>query len=310
VNIKADISVVAPRTFFGCQNLTNVTLPMKIREIGDNAFFGCANLEILQIPASVTNIGDYAFSSSGLVSVSLPDSLASMGFLAFSDCARLTEISIPQGLAFIRAATFENSPKLQAINVDPQNPSYSSLDGVLFNKDQTVLSLYPAGKAGSYSVPQTVAVVGEFAFSACSGVTSLNIPKSVKVIGYAGFVACTNLSTIYFEGNAPSEGGGLFESAPFPTVYRLPKTSGWNATFGGAPVILWNPEFQTPISNEGRFEFTITGPAEAAIIVEVSAELDPPAWLPISTNIFGVTGTARFSDPKSTPRRFYRFRSP
>ena len=81
---------------------------------------------------------------------------------------------------------------LTAITVDALNSAYSSVDGVLFNKSQTTLIQYPAGKAGtSYTIPNSVTSIGDSAFSGCTSLTSVTIATSVTSIGDEAFYDCT-----------------------------------------------------------------------------------------------------------------------
>jgi len=116
------------------------------------------------IPAGVTAIGDYAFAMcTGLTGVTIPASVTSIGNNEFSGCSSLTSIIV---------AT--------------QNNAYSSVEGVLLNKNKTVLIAYPAGKQGSYTIPAGVTSIGEYAFYG-TNLTSISIPNSVTSIGDNAF---------------------------------------------------------------------------------------------------------------------------
>jgi len=129
------------------------------------------------------------------------------------------------------------------------------------------------------------------------------------------FQSCTSLTGVYFLGNAPSVGLTVFNNATLVTVYYLTGTTGWNATFGGRPTVLWNPQVQASITNigvsENRFGFTITGIPQMVVTVEASTNLVSSSWSPVGTNTL-TDGTSYFSDPKWTnnPARFYRLRMP
>jgi hypothetical protein len=124
--------------------------------------------------------------------------------------------------------------RLTAITVDPTNPSYSSLDGVLFNSSTTTLIQCPEGKAGSYTIPGTVTSVGDDAFAWC-WLNSVTIPISVTSIGDGAFCWCSSLTSAVFMGNAPAMGDGVFNGAPnsFTAYYFNGATGFTSPTWDG-----------------------------------------------------------------------------
>jgi hypothetical protein len=106
----------------------------------------------------------------------------------------------------------------------------------LFNHNQTMLIQYPGGKAGSYTVPNSVTSIGDEACDGCTDLTSVTIGNRVTSIGNWGFSHCTNLTRVYFQGNAPTISPSVF-SGDAATVYYLLGTTGWGATFGELPTV-------------------------------------------------------------------------
>ena len=271
----------------------------------------------------VTTIGDSAYAScTGLTSVSIPDSITNIGMSAFSDCTSLTRITIPDSVTSIGGGVFQGCDSLTAITVDALNPVYSSVDGVLFNKDQTALVQYPVGKAGTYTIPNTVTSIGDSAFSGCTSLTSVTIPDSVTKIGDSAFLDCYSLTTVSFQGNAPScypdtfvYHSGISTGLLAATVYYLPGTSGWGPTFAGLPAVLCTLQVPTSDASFGvqtnQFGFNINGPSGMVVVVEACTNLANPTWSPVNTNAL-TNGSSYFSDPQWTnyAARFYRIRSP
>ena len=121
------------------------------------------------------------------------------------------------------------------------------------------------------------------------------------------------------KGDAPMLGGtNVFADDDHLTVYNLPGTTGWDRTFGGRPLVLWNPRPEKIGLGVGvhtnQFGFNLTGSSNLVLVVEGSTNL--MNWSPVSTNTLntfgGTNGTSYFSDSQWTnyPGRFYRLRSP
>lgn len=99
---------------------------------------------------------------------------------------------------------------VENINVEGGNPAYSSVNGVLFNKDQSELLAYPAGREGRYRIPSSTTSIAEYAFSRSIKLTEVSIPNSVTRIGEKSFMGCDSLLEVVIEG-APSIGLHAFD---------------------------------------------------------------------------------------------------
>ena len=116
---------------------------------------------------------------------------------AFKDCKAITSVTIPDSVTSIGYDAFENCIGLKEISVSPDNSDYSSQNGILFNKDKTMLITYPCGKSEtSYTVPSTVVTIREGAFRYCYNITSVTIPDSVTNIYRGAFENCTGLTSV------------------------------------------------------------------------------------------------------------------
>jgi hypothetical protein len=186
-------------------------IPDSVTKIGERAFYECSGLTSLAIPDSVTEIGNWAFAyCSGLTAVTLPNSVTTIGYEAFDGCSKLVAIIIPDSVTKIDKRAFSDCYNLTAINVDVANPVYSSVDGVLFNKDQTILTTCPPGQTESYTIPNSVTTIGEWAFANCSGLTEVTIPNSITTIGGDAFRACSGLAFLTIPDSVTEIGNWAF----------------------------------------------------------------------------------------------------
>lgn len=180
VVVEEGVKNIADGAFQYCATLSQITLPSSITEIGVNAFYGCSQLTELIIPEHVTEIKEGAF----------------------GDCLALKEITVPASVERIASRAFSvGRGNLEAIKVDPDNPNYCSVDGVLFDKEMSILIQYPSGrKDACYKAPEGVQHIADCAFSHCIWLDSVVLPDSVVDIGDLAFYQSTLDSIILGEG--------------------------------------------------------------------------------------------------------------
>ena len=205
---------------FSGVNLTGVTIPSSVTSIAAGAFSGSANLTSITvaaantfysnvngvlfnknqttliqcpggmtgigsytIPASVTSIANQAFAGCAkLPGITIPSSVTSIGADAFQGCAGLTGVTIPVSVISIGGGAFSGCSHLTAITMAAPNSNYSSVNGVLFNGNQTTLIQCPGGMAASYGIPGSVNSIASEAFSGCAKLPGVTILSSVTSI--------------------------------------------------------------------------------------------------------------------------------
>ena len=138
-----------------------------VTEIERYAFMGSSRLRYLSLPNSLRTISLAAFEDcSSLQNFIIPEGVERIEQLAFSGCSSLTEMRIPSSVSSFGPQVFYRCKSLQAIHVAEDNPILSSVDGVLFNKDKTILRAYPNHHNNDYStytIPEGVITVADCA---------------------------------------------------------------------------------------------------------------------------------------------------
>jgi hypothetical protein len=134
----------------------------------------------------------YAFyGCTGLTSVILPDSTVEIGEKAFAYCSSLASVFIPKSVKAISKWAFDCP-----VNVHPDNPLFTSENGILFSKNKTKIIRCPANFKGAYDIPEPVKEIGRDAFCGCEGLTSVTVPASVTKIGDNAFSGCRGLTAV------------------------------------------------------------------------------------------------------------------
>ena len=207
VTIPNNVTSMERATFYGCSSIENIMIPDSITTIGSSVFYNCSNLISITIPDSVTSIGDYAFyGCTSLTSVTIPNSVTNIMDYAFQGCASLTSMDIPVSVTSIGNSVFIDCSNLESITVDDNNPSYSSQDGILYNKYKTNLICVPQAINGNVTIPDSVTYIAENAFYACRYLTSVTLSSNVTSIGKGAFSGCSSLQemTLPFVGSSVS----------------------------------------------------------------------------------------------------------
>jgi hypothetical protein len=174
----------------------------------------------------VTVIGDYAFSwflgNTRPTSLTIPDNVTCIGnYLYQDDTYSLTNVMIGSGVTNIGSEAFYECLNLAGITVNISNSFYSSLSGILFDKNQTTIVHYPNGAGGTYTVPAGVTSIGDNAFERCF-LTNINIPDNVTNIGAGAFDYCPGLTGFTLPSQLVTIGSGAFSGCSGITSITVP----------------------------------------------------------------------------------------
>jgi hypothetical protein len=231
--------------FFNNTNVIGVVIPSSITNIADLAFYESTGLTTISVASNnpvYSSVAGVLFDKNKTTLIAYPEGLAggysvpasvtSIGDTAFSGCINLTSITIPSSVTNIQNSVtnigqgpFTGCPSLFAINVNTNNPAYSSVAGVLFNQNKTALIDYPAGNAGTaYAITNTVADILDYAFDGCSNLTSITIPNSVTNIGLSVFASCSSLTNITIGSSVASIGNFAFSGCVDLTSITIPNS--------------------------------------------------------------------------------------
>ena len=186
--------------------VTSITSLGGIIEIPDFAFSnvltGC-KIKSVSIPSKVKSIGECAFSyCTELATLTINNGLESIGRQAFTACKGLTSLIIPKSVTSISEAAFSECSNLTNLVVDDGNTCYTSDNGCLFSKDGTTL-LFCGAVSGHYTVQGSVTRIGDCAFTSNDKVTSVTIPSSVTIIGDTVFHSCVSLESVTILATTP-----------------------------------------------------------------------------------------------------------
>ncbi len=191
LEIPDTVTSIGKAAFVTAQYINAVTIPDSVTVIGDNAFEKCVSLTTIKIPATVTHIGQFAFNDCiGLQSIDFSGTTAlkSMGQGAFLSCSSLTSVDIPACVESMGVRVFGQCGALESIYIDPSNPYYVTVDGILYDKSMETIMQYPGGyPATDFTIPDGVKKIELNAFSAILKLESVTIPDSVTTIEDGAF---------------------------------------------------------------------------------------------------------------------------
>ncbi len=163
----------------------------------DGSTVGKTSLETVILPTSISTIGQMSFyGCNQLKNISFPSNITSIGYYAFCYCHSLpATMNIGSGIQTINQGAFGNCNGITAFVVSNNNPNYSSVDGILYDKYQSTVLQCPCGKTGTVQLPSSLTVIGNSSFRECTHITGeITIPDNVYRIDDYAFMSCSGLT--------------------------------------------------------------------------------------------------------------------
>ncbi|MEI6196755.1 MAG: leucine-rich repeat domain-containing protein [Verrucomicrobiota bacterium] len=275
--IPDSVKTIGASAFSHCTSLTNIIIPDSVTNIGYQVAEDCANLDAITVDpgnSAYCSIDGVLFNKShtwliafpegrkkNTYSYMIPNGVTGIYLESFEQCFCLTNITIPGTVNRIITSSL-HIPSLVSIAVAANNPDFSSVDGVLFNKDKTIMLSYPCARTGRYTVPNSVVRIRKDAFFDCSGLTGITIGNGVTNIeagafsscrglaniivgdhvvdiGNAAFGNCPDLTGIYFMGAMPHFGYNVFNGSDKVVLYYLSDAKSWKRKVESRPAKVW-----------------------------------------------------------------------
>ena len=221
VNFAYDCGSVGA-VFYGCDSLKKVAVAFKNtklmqlwrdQENNDSLSFRESpmdfNLYKLNPIKSITILDDSINDLSSILTKDIKEVVVSQYvqyvdssmFKSGSKTVALDRLYFNPNINYYRPRNFDLESNLEKITVESGNRYYSSVDGVLLNKDGSRLILCPDKRNDGYRIPETVVTVDAESFMYCKGLKFVRIPGSVERIGERAFENCSSIDWITFEGS-------------------------------------------------------------------------------------------------------------
>ena len=294
VSIPSSVTQINEYAFAYCNSLVEVSIPAGVKDISSKAFVCCENLKKFIVDANNLYLSSdsqgivYNKDNSEIVlapngiegSIVIPDGVTFISYEAFAYCRKITNVTIPVTVRTIEANAFEGCDNLRTVNI-PENVSsigdlpfqfcenlikinvhsgnanYSSDEqGILYDKNKSVLLEAPGGITGNVEIPSGVQRIEFSAFESCYNLTSVSIPSTVSYIGDDAFNSCWNLSTVSIHDGVTYIGESAFYNNYNLEEIKIPAgiTVINNYTFAGCSK-LDNVEIPAGVTSIGRSAF-------------------------------------------------------
>lgn len=249
VTLPDTIETIEESAFKNCTGLITITVPENVTSIESNAFSGCTHLiEVynkseLAIAAGESANGYIAWNAKNVYTPTSGSSILvytddGFVFMPDGDTAQLIsyigtdkEITLPDSVTAgdgtvitqytLSETAFDLSPDITAINVSPENESFTSADGVLYDKTGMTLVRVPTGRSGDFTIPDTVYQMEYFAFYYCAKLESITFNDRITTVEYDCFTGCSGLTSVTLGKAVNDFNGSKLESSSCPDIREI-----------------------------------------------------------------------------------------
>lgn len=199
VVIPNSVTNIEEDVFNGCSNLRDINLGNSVKDLKSGVFKNCTHLRSIIIPNSVTNIENGAFENCHrLISVTIPSSVITIGYFAFLGCRKLCEIYNLSHVYITEQNLDLHSYRAMVVHTSmDEQSSVRVVDGfILLEHDSDVILVGYQGNKKNIIIPDSVTIIGQYAFSGCSSIVNVTIPNSVTCIRTYAFSGCYSLTSV------------------------------------------------------------------------------------------------------------------
>ena len=225
--------------FVACQSLVEITLPTNISEICEGAFSSCTNLEKVNVLGTINSVGSGAFYNTKVISGKLEkhfkdkeivdfiieEGIGEIYYNAFIGSENLKSVHIPSTVYYIDPNAFNGCNNLETVTISKDNPYFIVEDGIIYNKNKTILIRCLPGKNTKVEIPNSVTEMQGYAFVGCSKLKgTLTVPGTIKNIPNNAFERCTSEIPLVLENGIEYIGRKAFANSHFIGDLAIPDT--------------------------------------------------------------------------------------
>ena len=232
VSLPENLVEIGAFAFNECKNLASVALPESLTTLGDRAFYTCKSLKTIKIPSGITIIPDSCFyECSSLESVTIPEGVTAVGGDALRFC-NLNALTLPESLEKIGSHAFDGNKSLKSVNIPAKVKTIEERAFSFCGLTELV-------------IPEGVLVIDQDAFLGNYSLKNLTLPSTITSIGESAFLYNDNLQSIICNAvTPPTLGDNAFRSnisikVPMASIAAYRQAEGWKnfANYYGGEVV-------------------------------------------------------------------------